>query len=298
MNRIEEALKRADETEPHTKSAPGPRREVFASAWDAADDVVQPPRPQQAPETVAAAPKFRVVKSTTLEGFDPEWRVRLAVGADADPRVGDQFRRLAAALLQAQRLQRLKSVLVTSAAPNEGKTLTSLNLALVLSESYRRRVLLIEGDLRRPVLASIAKMTVGVGGLSDMIKASDDRKVPLVQLTDRLTIAPAGTPDPDPLSGLTSGRMQRLLQEATEQYDWVIVDTPPLAAGADASLLSPQVDGALFVVRARRTMLAEVQHAIETLGHDRILGIVLNGVDRAAGPMSYAPYYGYSHSQA
>jgi len=172
----------------------------------------------------------------------------------------------------------LKVVMVTSAVPNEGKTLTTLNIALVLAESYKRRVLLIDADLRRPRLTEAANLTVAEG-LSEVLKATEDRKAGLTQLTDYLWFLPAGRPDPDPLSGLTSPRMQRLLQEAAERFDWVIVDTPPVTAAADAGLLGAIVDGIVLVVRAGRTPHPAVQHAIETLGRDRIFGVVLNGVN-------------------
>jgi capsular exopolysaccharide synthesis family protein len=213
-----------------------------------------------------------------LRKVNPAWRERLTISSGADPLLVHQFHRLAAILLRAQRTRRLKSVMITSAAPHDGKTLTSLNLALVLSGPYRLRVLLIEGDLRRPAIAAAANLPPG-DGLSEALKASDDQKVPLVQLTDMLTLLPAGRPDPDPLSGLTSPRMRRLLQEASEQFDWVILDTPPLGPTADAGLLCPLVDAAVLVIRAGGTPYRAVQTAIETLGQERILGVVLNAVD-------------------
>ena len=154
-------------------------------------------------------------------------------------------------------------------------------------------MLLIEGDLRRPAIAAAANLPPG-DGLSEALKAADDRKVPLIQLTDTLTLLPAGRPDPDPLSGLTSPRMQRLLQEASEQFDWVILDTPPLGATADAGLLCPLVDAAILVVRAGRTPHAAVQAAIETLGRERILGVVLNAVDHEVASGYDAEYAGHS----
>jgi capsular exopolysaccharide synthesis family protein len=200
------------------------------------------------------------------------------VTPDADPSIGEQFRKLAATLLHGQRDGRLKVIAVTSAVPAEGKTLTTLNIARVLAESYRRRVLLIDADLRRPRLTEAASLALAEG-LSEMLKASEDRRATLTQLTEHLWFLPAGRPDPEPLSGLTSARMQRLLQEAADRFDWVIVDTPPVTAAADAGLLGAIVDAVILVVKAGRTPHAAVRLAIETLGHDRIFGVVLNGVN-------------------
>jgi capsular exopolysaccharide synthesis family protein len=205
-----------------------------------------------------------------------------------DPAVVEQFRKLAATLFHAQREGRLKVVMVTSAVPGEGKTLTALNLARVLSESYRRSVLLIDADLRRPRLTEAAGLTTA-DGLSAALKSADHRKVTVTQLTEQLTLLPAGRPDPEPLSGLTLPRMQQLIEEGAERFDWVIVDTPPIGVATDAGLLSAMVDATILVVKAGETSLTAVNQAVETLGRNRIIGVVLNGVDGAA----IARYSGY-----
>jgi receptor protein-tyrosine kinase len=223
-----------------------------------------------------APPKLLV--TTPEQEFSSNWKQWL-VTPEVDPAIGEQFRKLAATLLLGQNEGRLKVIMVTSAVPAEGKTLTTLNIALVLAESYRRRVLLIDADLRRPRLTEAAKLTMAQG-LGEVLKATEDRKATLTQLTDYLWFLPAGRPDPDPLSGLTSPRMQHLLQEAADRFDWVIVDTPPVTAAADAGLLGAIVDAIILVVRAGRTPHPAVQQAIETLGRDSIFGVVLNGVNR------------------
>jgi protein-tyrosine kinase len=285
MSRIDEALRRAgtpaSERARHGTAVP----DVFVSPWNTDHPVehhhqsVKPLEATVVPFIERETPTIRPrpLRPSPFDSFRPGWKERLVVSPESNPGLVDQFRRLAAMLLHAQRTTGLKSVMVTSAEPDDGKTLTALNLALVLSESYRRRVLLVEGDLRRPAILAAAGLSAAEG-LSESIRAGEDHKVPLVTFTETLTLLPAGSPDPDPLSGLTSTRMQRLLKDAAEQFDWVIVDTPPLGAAADASLLCPMVDGAILVIRAGRTECDSVQRAIETLGKDRILGVVLNGV--------------------
>jgi capsular exopolysaccharide synthesis family protein len=300
MGRIDEALRRAGASPFQPQAASTAGTGVFVAPWMFDDHSCRPelqlghqgePGARQIPalsqefdreepEAVARLGDTHPLVPVPLiiEAFKPAWRQLLTIGSDADPMLVDQFRRLAATLIHAQREQRLKSVMITSADPDDGKTLTALNLALVLSESYRRRVLLIEGDLRRPVLAKAVNLVEGVG-LSEAIKAVDERKPVLIRLTSTLALLPAGRPDPDPLSGLTSIRMQRLLHDAAEHFDWVIVDTPPLGSAADAGLLCPMLDAALLVVRAGRTAYADVQRTIDALGRERLLGVVLNGVD-------------------
>jgi capsular exopolysaccharide synthesis family protein len=237
----------------------------------------------------AAAPATRA--------FNPEWLARLVVAPQPNPTVVEQFRGLAASLHRAQGAGSLKTVLVTSSAPSEGKTLTSLNLALTLSESYRRRVLLIDADLRRPSLRSIAQLPDGPG-LSEGLKAPTAQKLSVVQLTRSLTLLPAGRPDPDPMSSLTSSRMHRVLEEAVAGFDWVVIDAPPIGPIADAGLLAAMVDAVLLVIRAGETSCGLVQNAIDMIGRDRIFGVVLNSVEEIAHNAYYRQYGGESGYQA
>jgi capsular exopolysaccharide synthesis family protein len=252
--------------------------------------------PAHAPE-ISAAPAVShasaLIEERTgpLSGFNPEWADRLAISPNVNPILVEQFRRFAAMLHHAQTADNLKTVMVTSAWSGDGKTLTALNLALVLSESYRRRVLLVDADLRRPSVSNVAKDGPTVG-LSEALKANVERKLPVVQMTETLTLLPAGHPDPDPMSSLTSERMRRIVEEASARFDWVIVDSPPVGPVADANLLAAMTDAVILVVRANQTQYGAVQKAIESLGRDRIFGVVLNAVDRVT-QSQYDEQYGY-----
>jgi capsular exopolysaccharide synthesis family protein len=207
------------------------------------------------------------------------------------PASREQYRRLAAALHQTQGVTGLKVVLVVSAVAGEGKTLTAANLALTFSESYQRRVLLIDGDLRRPSLEPLFKITSGAG-LNEGLTAPVEETMTLRPITPRLMVLPAGQATADPIAGLTGDRMRRLVEEARAAFDWIILDTPPVGLLPDASLLASMADGAVFVVRAESTHYDLVQRAIHALGRERILGVVLN---RAAmtGNGYYSYQYGY-----
>ena len=193
----------------------------------------------------------------------------------------------------------LKSLIVTSPSPGDGKSHVAVNLALTLSDSYRRRVLLIDADLRRPTLHLLFGIP-NTGGLSQALKETTGEHVATVQISDTLTLVPAGRPEPNPLSGLSSGRMKRLVADAASQFDWVIVDSPPVGVLADAHLVSETVDGAILVVRAGVTRFPDVEAAADTLGHERILGIVLNAVDpvEIRGKGYYNHYYGSERGKA
>jgi capsular exopolysaccharide synthesis family protein len=190
----------------------------------------------------------------------------------------------------------IRVVMIASALPGEGKTLTATNLALTLSESYRRRVLLIDADLRRPSQHDVFQVP-NVSGLSDGLAAEAEHKLSLVQISPLLSLLTAGRPEPDPMGALTSERMRRVINEAAAAFDWVILDTPPVGLLTDANLLAAMVDVAVIVVRAGLTPVAAVQRATEAIGRERVLGIVLNGVDdqtlsRREG-YGYAYLYGY-----
>jgi len=221
---------------------------------------------------------------------------KVVVDAETNPASVEQYRRLAAVLHHAQNERGIRVIMVTSALPGEGKTLTASNLALTLSESYQRRVLLVDADLRRPSVHQLFALP-SLSGLSDGLRSVEDRKLTLVEVSTRLTVLPAGRPDPDPMSVLTSSRMQYVLDEAREKFDWVIVDTPPVGLMPDAHLLAAMVDGAVLIVGAGMSPHRTVAKAAEVIGRERILGVVLNRVqntDTSHDGYYYSSYYGSS----
>ncbi len=216
-------------------------------------------------------------------------------GAEMLPVATEQYRRLAAILHHAQTDTKMRVVMVTSAISGEGKSLTTTNLALTLTRSYERRVLLIDADLRRPTLNTMFNLE-GVRGLNEHIQAKSAKTPNLIKVAPRLTLLPAGRPNSDPLGALTSETMRRIVTDAREQFDWVLIDTPPIGLLPDAGLLGSLVDGALLVVRAGHSPHDLIKRAIDSVGRERILGVVFNGAEtsRRYGN-DYYGYYGKSH---
>ena len=296
MGRIDEALRRAGTASvlPAPATRASAEVDVFASPWSFRDS------PSEVPGTVAVVDEpadagpavvtaFPGTELRTVGGINPKWMERLVTAPQADPLLVEQFRQLAATLHQAQSVGNIKVVMVTSASAGDGKSLTAVNLALTLSDSYGLRVLLVDADLRRPSLHDLAQVPNN-HGLGDTLKSSTDRKLPVYRLSDTLMLVPAGQPDRDPMIALTSPRMQQILQEAATRFDWILIDTPPMGPIADTSLLVPIIDAAVLVVRAGKTHYAHVQKAITSIGRDRILGVVLNGAERGR-PDGYRHYY-------
>jgi protein-tyrosine kinase len=205
----------------------------------------------------------------------------------------EQYRRLAAALHHSQKQFGTKVVMVASAVNAEGKSLSICNVALTLSESYRRRVLLVDGDLRHPGLHEIFQLPV-TSGLGEALRADVARPLPLFDVTPNLVVLPAGRPDPDPLGGLASERMSQIFDEASADFDWVMVDTPPASLVPDAKHLAAFADAIVLVVRAGRSPCVLVQQTIEALGPEKVVGVLLNGAE-AASTRQQNGYYGYGY---
>ena len=281
MGRIDEALKRTSGAPPEL---PARSAQQFGAAWTVTDDDVrvEPGAEPAGLTTRDGAP------SGALLRFSSQWRERLAAGPDGHLGLTEQFRRLAATLHHAHLTNGLRDVMLTSASPNDGKTLTAVNLAIVLAESYRYRVLLIDAALRRRSIPNVDDMHNGCG-LSDALTAQTEQKLALVPITSRLTLLPAGRPIANSLEALTSPRMRQILDEAATRFDWVVLDAPPVGAATDARLLAQMVGGTLLVVRAGETQAPDVQKAVDALGREQILGVVLNGVEDT-GATDY--YYG------
>lgn len=299
MTRLSEALKRAADTSADSvmfrDDAPAPawRFPLDERATDvaaAAAPVIAPFIPPARNESIAAAPSPATPSSATLpRRFDAAERSRLVIGDAADSALVEQYRHLAAVLHHAQSASGYRSVMVTSALPCEGKTLTATNLALTVSESYQRRVLLVDADLRRPRIKDLFGLPDGPG-LTDSLNSPGGGPLPVHQITPTLWVLTAGRATADPMSTLVSGAMKQLLDEARDAFDWVVVDTPPIAILPDANLLASMIDTALLVVSAQSTPYPMVQRAAQAIGPSRILGVVLNRAEQSGMPSGYGYY--------
>jgi capsular exopolysaccharide synthesis family protein len=203
----------------------------------------------------------------------------------------EEYRRLAATLHHLQVEQGLKTLMVTSAVPQEGKTLTVVNLAMTLSESYRRRVLLIDADLRRPSIHDVFGIPNRYG-LCDALRP-EPGELQLSRVSSLLWVLPAGPPDANPMRALASARMERFLQEVSASFDWILLDAPPVALMADAALLARLTRAVILVIRAGSTSYTHVEKVVAELGREHIIGTVLNRIQENATPWSAQQYASY-----
>lgn len=203
----------------------------------------------------------------------------------------EAFRALRTNLLYVNPDHQPKSLLVTSTVPGEGKTTTTANLALILASSGSS-VCLVEGDLRRPKLLDYLGLE-NAAGLSDVLVKRAELDDVLQPVVPGLSALGCGPPPPNPAEMLGSEAMRTLLHQLESQFDYVVIDTPPLVPVTDAAVLSTITDGALVVVGAGIVRRDQLDTALQTL--DRIdatvLGIVLNRLPQKG----QAAYYYYAH---
>jgi capsular exopolysaccharide synthesis family protein len=187
-----------------------------------------------------------------------------------------------------------KVILVTSALPQEGKTTISANSALVLAQRGSR-VLLLDADLRRPGLQRLFGIEPR-GGLSTLISGVDKLENVVAPFPEvpNLWILPAGPIPPQPAELLGSTLMKEYIARWRDEFDHVIIDTPPCLSVTDAVVLSPEADRVILVARAGRTTKPALRHACEVLlqANARVMGIVLNALDLRSGDGYYYSYGG------
>lgn len=196
--------------------------------------------------------------------------------ARPDESPAEEFRSLRTKLNHMQGLHQIHTAVVTSAGPAEGKSFAAMNLALAEAQLDGNPTLLCDFDLRRPMLHNLLQ-TERSPGVTEYLLG----KVPLHQAMRRVSGAnlyfmPAGDAVNNPLELLNLKKVKEMLDSLPGLFNWVILDSPPLLSGADASLLSTFSDGAILVVRMGSTTIESVTSAMQSLCEDNILGIIVN----------------------
>lgn len=205
----------------------------------------------------------------------------------------EEFRTLRTRLYKIRERQPLRSVLVTSALPAEGKSFVAANLAQVISRQHERRTLLIDGDLRKSRLHACLGAP-HAPGLAEYLRGEVDEYGVIQQGPEaNLFFLPGGEPSSNPAELLGNGRLRQLLQRTSRVFDWIILDSPPAVPVADASLLAGTVDGVLFVVRAGFTPYDLAQKACDEFRDKHLIGAVLNRMEQGSGQSYY--YGGYRY---
>ncbi|MGH9554411.1 MAG: GumC family protein [Terriglobales bacterium] len=219
-------------------------------------------------------------------------RVELISHFQPKSELAESYRALRTSILLSSLGAPPKVILVTSALPQEGKTTTSINSAIVLAQRGAR-VLLVDADMRRPSIhrALGLRSRAGLSNLLTGADSGDSLIVPAPQVPN-LFVLPAGPPPPQPAELLGSLLMQNYLAQWRKQFDHIVVDTPPTVSVTDAVLLSVQADAVILVIRSGQTTKEALRRARDLLlqVNARVMGVVVNAVD-LRGPGSYYYYY-------
>lgn len=186
----------------------------------------------------------------------------------------------------------LKTIMVTSASPGEGKSTTTSNLATTYAQA-ENRVLLIDADLRKPTAHHTFHCSNRLGLTNVLTKQSPVEEAIVETFVPNLYLMPSGVVPPNPAELLASNRMKTLLDELKVQFDIIIVDTPPVLAVTDSQILATISDGVVLVVDSGKVKIAQAQKAKEKLEHvnAKILGVVINNVKRGQQDEYYYYYY-------
>jgi capsular exopolysaccharide synthesis family protein len=241
------------------------------------------------PTAVEESDPFSKIRSLKVS---PAPEYRLVCLSDSDSPAAEAFRLLGVRL---RHLRRLKRVLITSTVPQEGKSTVAVNLACTLALKTDQKVLLIEGDLRRPALSQMFAMGDDPG-LSECLQSDRSVVTSLCYLEGpNLWILPAGSASSNALDLLQSGKLSMLMNQVSAWFDWIIVDAPPVLPLADTSVWMRMVEGILLVTRQGVTKKRQLLRGIEALETKKLIGALIN-CSRHPDRDDYEYYYRGSSS--
>jgi capsular exopolysaccharide synthesis family protein len=213
------------------------------------------------------------IKSVSIT--PPEWG-KLVCLTDEESAAAEAFRLVAVRLRDMRRDRPLRTLLITSTIPQEGKSMVAANLACILSQGQQEKVLLLEGDIRRPTLTQKLGMEERVG-LSELLRKEVSLSRSILYLPDaKIWTLPAGQVDGNPLDLLQSQKLSPLMAQLAGWFDWIIIDSPPVLPVADASVWSALADGIVLVTRYGTTRKKELLKGLKEIDRKKIIGAVLN----------------------
>lgn len=278
----------------------------FAFVRNALDNKVRKPEDLQRRgfSVISVVPDMaRIVKQdfkgqdrVTIDGT--AYSTRLITLLNPMSPAAEGYRRMRTNIQYSRPGEELRSLLVTSANPSEGKTVTALNLAVVMAQSGKR-TLFVDADLRRPNGHRYMGQSREPGLVDLLFNSAPERVAEFAtDIDDYLHVLPVGREVPNPAEVLGSRKMQQYLDRWQREFDVVIVDTPPALVVSDALVLSPQCDATLLVCAAGETSWQALNQSREALGSvgSNVLGVVLNRFDPQDAYGGYKHGYGYGYA--
>jgi succinoglycan biosynthesis transport protein ExoP len=209
---------------------------------------------------------------------------------EADSLIAEQYRLLATRISKLPHAGARTILAISSAVQGEGKTITALNLALVMARDFGKRTLLIDGDFKNPNIVTYLEQKPQVDLFDILANRCDYGSGLLTFRHDNLSVLPMTTAIKNSSSLLSSQEMNHLLTLLKERYDIVIIDSPPIISVPDMNIIEPLVDGIILVVRADKTSKPIFTMAVQSLDSAKLVGIVLNGIKQSKS-RSYRYFY-------
>ncbi|HEX4230571.1 MAG TPA: CpsD/CapB family tyrosine-protein kinase [Bryobacteraceae bacterium] len=285
MSRVHDALRKA--AQQYEPSIPAQNPRVLAGQDAVADSVGTTTEPDDSGDL------RDIIRNAHVIPYHPLADALVVNPAKPREAPGEEFRTLRTRLNHLQTLQPLHTLVVTSASPAEGKSFTATNLALTQAQLTDKRVLLADFDFRRPTVDKTFQVDISPG-LTDYLLG----QVPLSSIVRKLDqtnlyVLTAGQAVPNPLELLNLKECKSLIEDLRQNFDWVILDSPPLLFAADGNLLSTMCDGTILVVRIGTTTFDSVTRALQSLCENNVLGIVVNGARRGELYSKYTYYHDY-----
>jgi protein-tyrosine kinase len=301
MSRIHEALKKAelDRAATETVVAAGPRhdpRVVPAAREEKAATTGNGSETKPTAVVVSQNDHWEFKELQTRQLAHTRWTPDLNSDVFSPGQTGhgaEQFRTLRSRLYQLRSHHSLRTLLVTSSIPGEGKTFVTNNLVRSIVCQSERKVLVIDADLRCPRLSTLFGAPPAPG-LSDYLRGvADEPSIIQHGEEGNLCLIPSGNKVNDPSELLSNGRLKTLIDRVGPAFDWVIIDSAPCLPVADAGIISHCCDGVLLVVRARFTPASVILKSRQELKQRNVVGVVLNAV--AEDALAYGSHYGYGY---
>jgi len=221
----------------------------------------------------------------------PAGDAKLVSLTDQGGLAAEKFRVLGLKLRHLRERRKLTRIVITSSIPEEGKSLIAANLALNQSRSKILNTVLVDGDLRRPELASRFGFHRGLPGLSEVLRGERQLSEVVYKLEGSgLRFLPAGVTPENPIELMQSGRLQQILEKLETFFDWIIIDAPPVRPLADTPLWMKLADGVLLVTREGVCERKQLERAMEVIDRSTMLGVVVNSCSSNEQKYYYARY--------
>jgi len=286
------------------------------SQWTPEQTVFQPSAPQvsspQAGESPASSPPEAGAPSSPPPRVEPErtlfrpaseaegslnaWDSKLVASTEASSWIAESFRRLRAKIVHPESGPPIRTILVTSSVPQEGKSFVCANLGITLSQSVERHALLVDCDLRRSSLAELFGLPNDRGVVNHLQDGTDLARLIRKTGMRKLSLIPAGPRPLNPAELLDSKKMIAMIDELSSRYSdrYILLDTPPMQAASETAVLAKHVDGVVVVVRWGLPARNLVKELTEAIGRDKIIGVVFNAYEENVLEEKIRSY-GYGH---